>query len=220
MHDWYMTNTKKAASKRRPNNLKALRRREGWTADDVAEKVGSTQPTISRIENSIQTPEDDLLDKLLKLFNCTETQFFDPIFRRACTTVTLVPLWEEKQIVEWKTGPPDPSNALSFVPTGIVKSADSFAVEMKDDALSPTIKEGDVVFIDPGGTLETGCFVLAVKDGKEALIRQYGPGRVNDKGEEYYELLPEKNKFPVERSDRRDLKIIGRVVGLQDTSFQ
>lgn len=49
-----------------------------------------------------------------------------------------------------------------------------FALEIKDDSMSPKICKGDVAIINPNQTLQPGCFVVAkIKNQSEVIVRQY-----------------------------------------------
>lgn len=44
--------------------LRAMRKEAGLTAEDLAERAGTTKSTVSRIENELQAPSFDMLERL------------------------------------------------------------------------------------------------------------------------------------------------------------
>ena len=52
-------------------NLKKLRRENGYTQEQVSNYLGITQSNLSKIENGERNFNMTLLDKLCLLYNCT-----------------------------------------------------------------------------------------------------------------------------------------------------
>lgn len=49
--------------------LRALRKEQGYTLEQVGEKLGTTKVTISRYETDVRVPSSEPMSKLAKLFN-------------------------------------------------------------------------------------------------------------------------------------------------------
>ena len=50
--------------------LRFLRQREGWTTQDVADKIGISQSNYERIEAGAFAPNIDMLGKIARLYSC------------------------------------------------------------------------------------------------------------------------------------------------------
>lgn len=64
------------------------------------------------------------------------------------------------------------SRSLDYLPVEMSASAEAFAIQVADDDLSPMIREGDILFIDPKKEVRSGDFVLVDLDG-QYVIRRY-----------------------------------------------
>lgn len=51
------------------DRLKALRKENGYTLEQVAQKLNTTKVTISRYENNLREPKRDTISQFAKLFN-------------------------------------------------------------------------------------------------------------------------------------------------------
>lgn len=58
-------------------DIKKLRINKGWTQKEFAEKIGTKQPGIARIENGSECPNNETLKKIAKV---TKTIFVPPHF--------------------------------------------------------------------------------------------------------------------------------------------
>ena len=76
----------------------------------------------------------------------------------------------------------------------------------------PEFVPGDIVIIDPDITPQPGDYVIAKNDDQEATFKKYRPRGRNEKGQEYFELVPLNPDYPTLRSDLDQIAIIGTVV--------
>lgn len=60
-----MTNRQEIA-----NAIRFYREREGWTTQDVADKIGISQSNYERIEEARFAPNIDMLGKIARLYGC------------------------------------------------------------------------------------------------------------------------------------------------------
>ena len=51
------------------DRLKSLRKENGYTLEQVAQKLNTTKVTISRYENNLREPKRDTISQFAKLFN-------------------------------------------------------------------------------------------------------------------------------------------------------
>lgn len=87
-----------------------------------------------------------------------------------------------------------------------------FALTVDGDSMLPDFRNGDVIFINPDMQPKPGCFVVARNHKLEATFKRYRPRGMNDKGEDYFELVPLNEDYPTLRSDQMAIEIIGVVV--------
>lgn len=88
----------------------------------------------------------------------------------------------------------------------------AFALRILGDSMEPEFAEGDIVIIDPEVTPQPGDFVVAKNSEEEATFKKYRPRGRNEKGDEYFELVPLNPDYPTMRSDHEHLKVIGTMV--------
>ena len=51
------------------DRLKSLRKENGYTLEQVAEKLNTTKVTLSRYENNLREPKRETISQFAKLFN-------------------------------------------------------------------------------------------------------------------------------------------------------
>lgn len=56
--------------------IRDLREKKGMTANQLAELVGVTQPTISRLETGVRRPSIDTARKIAAALDCTIDELF------------------------------------------------------------------------------------------------------------------------------------------------
>ncbi|EGQ61559.1 phage repressor [Acidithiobacillus sp. GGI-221] len=93
-----------------------------------------------------------------------------------------------------------------------VVSDSAFALEIKGDSMLPEYHEGDIVIIDPAVTPQPGDYVVVKNQEEEATFKKYRPRGRNDRGEEYFEVVPLNPDYPTLRSDVDSLYIVGTEV--------
>jgi DNA polymerase V len=65
----------------------------------------------------------------------------------------------------------------ALAPAGACEGAESFALRVLGDSMAPEFEHGDIVVIEPGGTIGDGRFVLAWADEQWTLRQLRGePG--------------------------------------------
>jgi transcriptional regulator with XRE-family HTH domain len=61
-----------------PQALKRIRERRGWSQAELAERAGSHQVSIARLEVGVREPRIDLLEKLAKALKVPVTDLLRP----------------------------------------------------------------------------------------------------------------------------------------------
>ena len=88
-------------------NLIALRRREGWSQEELGNRIGVTRQTVSKWELGLTTPELEKLVQLADVFGMTT----DQLVGRTAATVPQEPVARPERSL------PRKSRALSAMPT-------------------------------------------------------------------------------------------------------
>lgn len=156
--------------------FKEARERDGrYTQAELAEKVGTTQQTIGRIESG-ETPR---------------SQFFVAISQELGVDYDQLVTGETKKRVNIQIGAADlpvfacvegegePMDILADIVTKVHRPAelqyvtDAYGVVMADSTMSPFIKPGDTVIVNPKYPLNPNNLVLlrTAESGGQALVR-------------------------------------------------
>ena len=89
----------------------------------------------------------------------------------------------------------------------------AFALRVQDDSMSPELKEGDVLIVDPDQSLRPGGLVVAKhQDSMEVIIRRYKQLSADHLAQEF-ELNPINDNWAGIRVEQsRNYQIIGIVL--------
>lgn len=205
--------------------LQRLCAREGGT-QAVADKAGCSEQYIYQIVNGIKLPSGNargvgpqIRKKLSAAFpdwlKLSPAQNVEPadIGQRRVPLISSVQAGMWTEIVDSFM----PGDAHDWITTAADISREAFALSIKGDSMykfdsSESFKEGDIVIIDPSVQPKPGDFVAARNGKQEATFKKYRPRGMNDKGVEYFELVPLNPDYPVIRSDLEPVQIIGTAV--------
>ena len=137
-------------------------------------------------------------------------------------SMTSVPLISKIQAGRWReiVDVFQPGDAEEWIPTAHKVSRTAFALRICGDSMyrpdSPdSFRDGDVVIIDPEVAPRPGSFVAARNGKEEATFKKYRPRGLNDRGQEYFELVPLNQDYPIMRSDLESITIIGTAVEMR-----
>lgn len=133
-----------------------------------------------------------------------------------------VPLISQIQAGRWReiVDVFQPGDAEEWLLTNAQVSKSTFALRIHGDSMyrpdSPdSFRDGDVVIIDPEVAPRPGSFVAARNGKEEATFKKYRPRGLNDRGQEYFELVPLNPDYPIMRSDLESITIIGTAVEMR-----
>lgn len=101
---------------------------------------------------------------------------------------------------------------VEFLLTDLDLSMYAFALQIKGDSMLPEFKEGDRIIVDCEIAPRPGDYVVARNSAQEATFKKYRLLRINDEGEEVFELTPLNDDYPSLRSDQHRIHIIGTMV--------
>jgi SOS-response transcriptional repressor LexA len=125
-----------------------------------------------------------------------------------------VPIINYVQAGQWKAIGEHPlsEDPNEWLTTDLELSDQAFALEIKGDSMLPDFKEGDRVIIDPRIFPSPGDFVVSRNAQFEATFKKYRPRGLNEKGNEFFELVPLNLDYATVRSDMSPVFIIGTMV--------
>jgi SOS-response transcriptional repressor LexA len=131
---------------------------------------GKRSPTFDKVMNILKAYRGDILEFL------RETGYLPRTIEPTATgKMRKIP------VVSWATAGKraetgesfHEDEALEWIVSG-VKGENNFALRVKDDAMEPEFKEGDILIVSPAAQAGKGDYVVAKNSGdKEATFRQY-----------------------------------------------
>ena len=209
-------------------HVKARREALNLSQVQLAKIAGCSQGTIGNLESGIRAQPRKLLDIARALqvspewletgrgpMKSSNASNVEP----APIGMYRVPLISNIQAGMWAEIVDNfqPGDAEEWLLTSTKVSGHSFALKIKGDSMyradnPESFKEGDVVLIDPDVQPKPGGFVAARNGKQEATFKRYRPRGLNEKGVEYFELVPLNENYPTMRSDLEEITIIGTAV--------
>ena len=209
--------------------VRMAREHAGLTQAQLAEIVGMSQPGIQKLERSggaskftiqiasacgvssewLATGKGEMVDA-----SAPRKPGFDVNIEPIDEPIRTVPLISCVAAGKM-TGITDPYALGAYekkVPVLVDTSKFAFALRIQGNSMAPEFVPGDIVIIDPDVTPQPGDYVIAKNDDQEATFKKYRPRGRNEKGQEYFELVPLNPDYPTLRSDLDQIVIIGTVV--------
>lgn len=101
---------------------------------------------------------------------------------------------------------------VEYLLTDLDLSDRAFALQIKGDSMMPEFKEGDRIIVDCEISPRPGDFVVAKNSDQEATFKKYRLLRIDEHGQEIFELTPLNEDYPSMRSDEHKIQIIGTMV--------
>lgn len=185
------------------SRIKFVREAKNLNVRNFASMVGSSAPTISRLENGQRTPDVDLILRIVDIFKCDLTWLMTgvipdgviapvtacrlPIFREMPVDLSKPPL---EVIEDWIKLPGIPSS--------------SAAIYCHDDSAAPFVKRGDLVIFVPG-ECKVGDLAMLVDQWGEPRVRRVKSG---SSGLTYYAENPEYRS----QDEKSEFKPMGKVI--------
>ena len=197
-------------------NIAKLLKSKGMTQAQLADKADIDTATVNRVMKGTSPLVAESLSRMAKALGVTVGQLIDPEGNVAPATLGLkkIPVWDHIQAGRFAGVAPNlrDEEMQDFLLTDEKYSDHTFALKIRGDSMEPEFREGDRVVIDPEVRARPGDFVVA-KDAKgEATFKQYRPRGFNEKGQDYFELVPLNDVYPHMRSDVQPIKIVGTMV--------
>lgn len=200
--------------------IKALLTEQGMTQSALARLVGVKQQTISYIcapdsPSSVSRYSTKIAEVLgvnpnwLQTGEGNQYEVSVPITMGGVTyTAKKVPVLEQQHVLDWLSGV-HKHKGLDIM-TEIEVSAESFAIEIEGESMSPMFRSGDRVLIDPSLMPEPGDFVAAIAGGILTFRKYRATGICEPDGTRNFELVPLNNDWPTYSSEKTPgAKIVG-----------
>jgi repressor LexA len=163
------------------DRVKELRKLQGMTQKDLAEKLGlKSQTTIAAIENNKNNPSNELLVKLADFFDVStdyllgkETPVLPsdaiPVVTTEFSNIPIVgvvraglPILATENIEGYITLPSSMMN----------KSKEYFALRIKGDSMNLEFQEGSIIVVEKTNILDNGEIGVVLIDGSESTVKK------------------------------------------------
>lgn len=193
-----------------------MRKSLDLTLDQLSELAKVDVSNLSKVERGLSGYSKESIDRIARALSVPLEVLFaegsnvNPIPRGSRT----IPVLDYVQAGEWtasRGGRPDPE-IQEHILTDIRSSAETFALRINGDSMTPDFREGDCVLIDPSISPRPGDFVVAANGDEGALFKQYREREVDSSGKPVIELVPLNSAYPIYRGDVVPLRIIGTML--------
>lgn len=198
----------------------------GWQQVDLLQRVPDLRAgTLSAIiqRDSIRSVYSEAIAEALGVTHAwlvtgkspkERTITDDNVERLARQPARAIPIidWVQAGQLSEMTSPYSPTT-----PDGIEWVGDDFgpraiALRIRGNSMEPEFHEGDRIIVDPDVRAQPGDFVVAGNNQHEATFKKYRPRGIDEQGREMFELVPLNDDYPVLRSDREPLVLLGTMI--------
>lgn len=204
------------------------RQAKGLTRKALAELTDDLKPSrINNWERGLRTPGPEEIKQLAKALDVAPAYLMcltdDKQVKQEFPWLgSLIPLLNSQQACDPKTfikaiGEDSESNPISFIPLSpeIFQKLgeNAFALRVQDDSMSPELKVGDILIVDPDETIRPGGLVVAnIQEMNKTTVRRYKQLSA-DSSIQQYELIPSNENWATIRGDEASKhRIIGVVL--------
>ena len=162
------------------DELKAVRKKKGFTQAQLAELCHVKQGTIANWESGMRKPDPDTIAKIAQIFGVTT----DSLLRDTAVEqqpnaekipnecIRMIPVYES---VSAGFGVNAENRVLDFIPLFIQSNAEAeqtICVRVCGDSMHPQIQDGDLVQVHKQDTAENGDIVV-ILDGDDAFVKRF-----------------------------------------------
>lgn len=200
-------------------NIRYLRIKNGFSQDDIAEKLGyKSYTTIQKWESGVSEPPIKKLKELSELFKTDMNEMANSDM----TSVSLAPSTRHAVIINvlGRVAAGIPIEAVTDIidteeiPADMAKTGTFFGLQIHGDSMEPRMCDGDVVIVRQQDDAESGDIVIALVNGDDATckrLRKYRDGiELISNNPAYAPMF-----FSNEDVINKPVKIIGKVVELR-----
>ena len=193
--------------------LRSLRKQQGLTQKEVADKLGIHCTTYTKYETGASEPSFEMLNKLADLYDISTDYLFGRTNKSGAKSGKLIPVLGDVAAgipIEAITDIVD----YEEIDATMARTGEFFGLRIKGDSMEPRMREGDVVIVRKQDTAETGDTVVVLVNGNSATVKKikYGPDGItllptNPAHDPFFYSAAEVEQLPV--------RVIGRVVELR-----
>ena len=194
--------------------LRILRKRDGWTQAEVAAKLGVDRSTYAKYENGQSEPNFEMLQKLADLFSSSADFLIGCTDHPSSKSGTWVPV-----LGDVAAGIPIEAveNIVDYeeIDTAMASNGKYYGLRIKGSSMEPRIREGDVVIVRQQEDADTGDTAVILVNGESATVK-----RIKKEPDGGLWLLPNNPAYdpqhysPAEVAEK-PVRIIGKVVELR-----
>lgn len=190
------------------NILKSLRLSNNLTQQQLADKLGVKQNTISMYENGLRTPDLSFVGEIADFFNTDINYLINGKGTVSIPVLGDVVAGVPADAVEYTQGYEEISQDLA-------SKGEFFALKIKGDSMEPRILNGDIVIVKKQPDVNNGDIAIVLISGNEATCK------VVEKNKDGITLVPLNNlkykniNFSNEEIEKMPITILGKVVELR-----
>jgi len=198
------------------DRIRQRRKALEMTQKQLSQQVKVSHVAISQWEKEETLPRGENLLRLAEALGCAPAFLIDgdgPVFSEShFSGLHQIPLLAQGEVTQWLDGARQIKPAR-LMHNDLALSAQSFALRVEDNAMTPAIQRDDVVIIDPCVSPQPGDCVLARHQSVMLLRTWRQRGTAGD--QQVFELAPANIDYPLLHSERDKLMLAGTVVELR-----
>ncbi len=194
------------------DRIRTARKKLKFTQTKFAKEIGISPNYLSELEANKKSPSERIL-KLMEIRFAINKDWLltgeGEMFRKKEDSVefvkmTAVPVLNAEAPAGFPALPPEQDEIIDYIylPNAPKKA---YAVKVKGNSMSPTIKDGDYVIFVPNAEIKNGDIVIARDEWNEVVLKRY---RIKN-GEVF--LTSDNPEYPTIKPNS-DYQIIGRVM--------
>ena len=192
--------------------LKKAREYAGLSQEALAKKLKIGKRTLIDYEKGASEPKVSIVKNIAEICNVNTNWLLTgegEMFRKKEDSVefvnmTAVPVLNAEAPAGFPALPPEEDEIIDYI---YVPNApkNAYAVKVRGNSMSPTIKDGDYVIFVPNAEIKNGDIVIVRNEWNEVILKRY-----RTKNGEVY-LTSDNPEYPVIKPNS-DYEIIGRVM--------
>jgi len=215
------------------NNIRNLRKKKGWTQEELGLKLGINKVTVSGYESEKRQPSPDMLMKMADLFGVTTDAILgreeqEPFGRQIIVQPVpefddevQVPIVASLQCGYGMAGDPFTIIGYESVPRSYIEKygKDICFMYAVGNSMFPTIKQGDLMLCYPATWWDDGTICVVNIDDVDTVKRVY---HAEDGG---IDLVPDNPKsksrhYTPEEIEDMGIRVTGRVIRIVPPELQ
>ncbi len=188
--------------------IRVARKAMKLTQEKLAKKLGIAYPTLNKYENGHRTPDAELLSMMSTILDCDpgwllsgEELDFENLPKPKGVSIFRVPVLNKvtddfprnvsKEIASYI--------CIQDIPEG------AYAIIMKGESMSPTLRDGDYIIFMPGVAINDGDVVIVRNEWGESILKRY-----RERTGEIY-MVSDNPEYPMVKL-QEECKIVGKVI--------